>query len=192
VTADSCKSADVERDEPLELPRTLPANPANWTRSCVMHLNFGRKGAAASFEIRDERGVRMPFSFGYHTGNGTRGFYLPHSDDCLTWDELRKRWPAWIKARARITASGKSPDKVMKHVTKEHPLEMFVIYDRPKDAPGGFFVRSWQVLPGIIAPGKALGWDLPSLEDARALVPQGLVNIGRTPDDDAKIVEVWV
>lgn len=69
---------------------------------------------------------------------------------------------------------------------------MFVIYDRPLDAPRGFVVRSWVVAGAIVAPGKLVGADLATLDDARKLVPSGRINIGRTSDDDPKIVEVWV
>lgn len=70
-------------------------------------------------------------------------------------------------------------------------LRMVVIYDRPRDLPTGFVVRVWTISRGMVVPGRLLGADLPTLEAARALVPAGLVNIGREPGDDAKIVEVW-
>lgn len=71
-------------------------------------------------------------------------------------------------------------------------MKMVVIYDRPHDAPNGFLVRSWDVTGAIVVPGKLLGSDLGSLEAARACVPVGMVNIGRTAQDDPKIVEVWL
>lgn len=182
--------------ESKQLPKTLPTSPDGFRRTMSLHLNYGSKGASAVFSVFAPDGTQLPITYAYRTGKGgvyeSRGFYLDRGEECLTWEELRKRWPAWVKARARIAASGKSPENVMKHVTNEQPLEMFVIYDRPHDSPDGFFVRSWKVLPGIVAPGKAVGRDLQTLDDARALVPSGLVNIGRMDDDDAKIVEVWV
>lgn len=72
-------------------------------------------------------------------------------------------------------------------------MKMVVIYDRPHDAPAGFVVRQWHVRKdGLIVPGKLLGIDLPTIGDARASVPPGMVNMGRTDTDDAKIVEVWI
>jgi hypothetical protein len=68
---------------------------------------------------------------------------------------------------------------------------MVVIYERPADHPVGFVVRAWSVLPGKVIPAKLLGVDLPSIEAARELVPQGLVNVGRTDDDAACVVEAW-
>jgi hypothetical protein len=47
------------------------------------------------------------------------------------------------------------------------------------------------VTPGKAVPARLLGCDLGTIEAARELVPAGLVNIGRRPEDDEKIVEVW-
>lgn len=69
---------------------------------------------------------------------------------------------------------------------------MYVIYDRPADWPNGFVVRVWLVNRAMTVPGPVLGSDVPTLEEARALVPIGHVNVGRDPADDDKIVEVWV
>lgn len=70
---------------------------------------------------------------------------------------------------------------------------MWVIYDRPSDHPGGFVVRSWSIVAGGgTIPGEYLGKDLPTLNEARELIPNGAYNLGRYPEDDPKIVEVWV
>lgn len=68
---------------------------------------------------------------------------------------------------------------------------MYVIYDKPADWPNGFVVRVWIVSRAIVVPGPVLGSDVATLEEARALVPVGHVNIGRNPEDDPTIVEVW-
>lgn len=69
----------------------------------------------------------------------------------------------------------------------------FTIYEKPIDFPDKFVVRKWVVVPGhphpINDPDCALAW---SIEEARALVPDGLNRIPRYPDDDPKIVEVWM
>jgi hypothetical protein len=70
-------------------------------------------------------------------------------------------------------------------------VKIVTIYDHPFDAPDGFAVRYWDVEPGKVLPGK-LVTSFPTLEAAREHVPRGLVNIGRTPEDDPKVVEVWV
>lgn len=68
-------------------------------------------------------------------------------------------------------------------------LRQFVIYDHPTDCPDAFVVREWSV--SAAGPRPLGAQTAPTLDDARELVPEGLVNVGRTPQDDHKIVEVW-
>lgn len=77
---------------------------------------------------------------------------------------------------------------------RDETIRMAVIYDRPNDLPSGFVVRFHSVRPdgSMAADAEPAGINLLHLKDARALIPDGMVNIGRTHDDDAKIVEVWV
>jgi hypothetical protein len=179
-----------------QLPAVLPAKPEGFTRRIATHLNFGSKGSSAVYDLFAPSGAQMPVHYMVQTGKGkkvtSQGFYFVHSEECLTWEQLRGRWVSYMKARARIIAAGKKPATVMKHANAESPLQMIVIYDRPKDLPNGFVARTWNVLPDKVIPGKLLGHDLASLEAARELVPHGFVNIGRNDDDDAKIVEVWL
>ena len=65
-------------------------------------------------------------------------------------------------------------------------LEMFVVYDNPRDAPGKFVVRRWV---GERPDAEPVGI-AQTLEEARCLVPDGLENIGRMPNDDQAIREV--
>jgi hypothetical protein len=67
------------------------------------------------------------------------------------------------------------------------PLEMFVVYDHPRDFPGHFVVRRW--LGGRPTADFAIA---DTLEAARAEVPIGLHRLPREPDDDRVIVETWV
>lgn len=69
-------------------------------------------------------------------------------------------------------------------------LRMFVIYDHPLDHPTKFVVREWMV--GIKATPNGEANLADTLEEARAFVPPGLVNIGRNPSDEPQIAEVWV
>jgi len=67
------------------------------------------------------------------------------------------------------------------------PLEMFVIYNHPKDFPGHFVVRRW-------AGGKPTS-DFAiadSLEAARIEVPAGLYRLPHQPGEDDVIVETWL
>lgn len=68
-------------------------------------------------------------------------------------------------------------------------LELFTIYRHPDDYPDGYVIRVWGTVDGEIYPGPTER--VPTLADARALVPAGLVRMERMPNDDPKIVEVW-
>lgn len=174
------------------LPRALPEKPDGWRQMMVMHLNMGSKGHIGTYAIFDERDVELPIHLGYSTSkkDGYRGFFFYGSKECLTWAELRKRWPQYLKTRERLLAAGKRPDAELKD---DKALSMYVIYDHPKDLRGGFVVRQWEVFAnGRVAHGELLGQDLPDLEAARKALPQGVINIGRTEEDDPVIVEVWL
>jgi len=67
------------------------------------------------------------------------------------------------------------------------PLELFVIYEGPREFPGHFVVRRWE--NDVPTGDFALA---PSLDAARAEVPRGLFWIPRSPEDQAHIVEVWL
>ncbi len=70
-------------------------------------------------------------------------------------------------------------------------LRMFVIYDHPKDFPGHYVVRRWLVSGAnvMVSPQAQLA---DSLEDARKLIPFGKVMLGRAPEDDPVIAEIWL
>lgn len=74
-------------------------------------------------------------------------------------------------------------------------LEHYVIYERPKDYPDKFVVRRWVIKAGneeeaLIADKAAVLVN--TLEQARAVVPQGLYRIPRAQEDDPVIVETWI
>jgi hypothetical protein len=68
-----------------------------------------------------------------------------------------------------------------------------VVYFNPSDYPGRYVVRVQR--PG---PGGAIQEEaepravVDTLEEARKMLPWYLTNLGRYPDDDPVIVEVWV
>lgn len=70
---------------------TLPENPTGWRATMTVHLNFGRKGGAATYEIRDPDGRLAPFVKGYNTMEGWNGFVLGE-ERYRTWAELRKAY----------------------------------------------------------------------------------------------------
>lgn len=67
----------------------------------------------------------------------------------------------------------------------------YVIYDHPRDYPDHFVVRRWRVLPNRLEPDDRFCILTNTLDLARESIPAGLVRIGRLPDDDPVIVEVW-
>lgn len=75
-----------------------------------------------------------------------------------------------------------------------HVLSMYTIYFNPRDYPGRFVMREWFIVKGSREPMPA---PLPSavcdtLEEARRALPPGVVWMGRNPEDESQIVEVWV
>ena len=66
-------------------------------------------------------------------------------------------------------------------------LSMWVIYENPKDFPDKFVARMFinDKPTGNIYVGD-------TLEDVRKIIPQGLALLPRFPQDDPKMVEVWL
>lgn len=73
-------------------------------------------------------------------------------------------------------------------------LPMYVIYWSPKDYPDKFVVREWATAraDGRIARALFPMAVVDTLEQARAALPDGLVNCRRDEDDDPAILEVWL
>jgi hypothetical protein len=70
-------------------------------------------------------------------------------------------------------------------------LSLHVIYDHPTDYPDYFVVRRQDVVGGAVIPARDCLL-FPSLEGARNWCRHlGLVSMGRMPEDDPKIAEVW-
>lgn len=69
-------------------------------------------------------------------------------------------------------------------------LEIWVIYENPTDYPGWWVVRRRCVGNGetVIDPAAILCY---SLDQARSVIPQGLVCFPRDQNDDPVIVETW-
>lgn len=69
---------------------------------------------------------------------------------------------------------------------------LYVIYDHPTDIPDYFVVRPHDIYGQCSTPREVAGC-FKELERAREWCMQlGLVNGGRKPADDPKIVEVWM
>lgn len=70
-------------------------------------------------------------------------------------------------------------------------LTQYVIYVNPADMPGKFVVREWHVVRDELLPVAGRAWPANTLEQARAMVPEGLVRLGRQEVDDPVILETW-
>lgn len=70
-------------------------------------------------------------------------------------------------------------------------LSIYTVFENPKDFPGLFVVRRFDVVKGK---SIATNWvhSARTLEQVRLLIPQGTVMLARHPEDDATIVETWL
>lgn len=68
---------------------------------------------------------------------------------------------------------------------------MWVIYERPADYPQGYVLRPQLASRyGVsVAPERQVA---STVEEVRALLPPGLVCLGRQEQDDPSILEVWI
>ena len=74
---------------------------------------------------------------------------------------------------------------------KPGAITQYVIYDHPRDHPGYFVVRPWDIENGVVTP-RLVAAQFNELAAARAWCEQlELVCIGRTSADDPTILEVW-
>jgi|HubBroStandDraft_6_1064221.scaffolds.fasta_scaffold3971273_2 hypothetical protein len=70
-------------------------------------------------------------------------------------------------------------------------LEMYVVYERPRDYPDKFVVRRW----GCRAEGAVPeDWFVlgTTLDEVRAAIPRHCVRLERDPRDEPQIIEVWI
>lgn len=65
-------------------------------------------------------------------------------------------------------------------------LELWTVYESPIDLPGRFVARKWL----LDRPTNELLQDK-TLDGLREKLPQGLMRMERSPQDDPKIVETW-
>lgn len=71
-------------------------------------------------------------------------------------------------------------------------LIFYTIYDHPTDFPHSFVVRRWTVIngPEFVKVADLLPYAVgPTLDAVRAVLPEGLYNLGREKDDDPSIAE---
>jgi hypothetical protein len=71
-------------------------------------------------------------------------------------------------------------------------LSMLVIYQSPRDYPDKIVGRWHHIRPGGTSIDLDPAFVVDALTEARAEIPPGLHNLGRKPEDDPVIVEVWI
>ncbi len=71
-------------------------------------------------------------------------------------------------------------------------LNLWTVYDNPSDYPGQFVARRFIITgpAGPFATGEMFTAD--TLEEIRAMIPQGLFRMEPWQGDDIKIVETWI
>lgn len=86
---------------------------------------------------------------------------------------------------------GSALQEIIRRRAGQAEFFIYVIYKNPVDYPDDFIVRKHFVKAGMTGPTDEL-WICLDLEDARNVLPKGLVKLGRYPGDEKQIVEVWV
>lgn len=72
-------------------------------------------------------------------------------------------------------------------------LSFYVVYNHPSDFPEGWVARRNDFDMNIKEIRMTSDiYVADTLEECRAILPRGLTNIGRQPEDDPKIYEVWI
>jgi hypothetical protein len=74
----------------------------------------------------------------------------------------------------------------------KNTLRMYAIFDSPRDFPGFFVVRGWTIGEGILVPDDKETAKVSTIEEAREAIPDGLVQIEKSPFDDPAMAEVWI
>lgn len=109
-----------------------------------------------------------------------------------------------VKPRDKIPEPGTQDfDRMAKEIAEaaedlggrkiEGARRMLAVYDRPADNPEGFVVREYLVSgnpPKVYRGGVVARTD--TIEAARRHVPEGYANLGRSPDNDPALAEVWL
>lgn len=76
-------------------------------------------------------------------------------------------------------------------------LMVYTVYDNPSDYPGKIVVRRHMAGiceergPVVVVDAEPM-FVCDDIEQARQRLPPGLTNIGRQPNDDPVIAEVWI
>jgi hypothetical protein len=70
-------------------------------------------------------------------------------------------------------------------------MEMWTIYDHPRDYPTGYMARCWLITAGA-DPEPTDRIFHGSLAGVRGAIPPGLACLPRSPEDDPAVLETWL
>jgi hypothetical protein len=71
-------------------------------------------------------------------------------------------------------------------------MEMFVVYERPRDYPDRFVLRRWSIGGNKMEADRDWFYLGDTLKEVREKVPPHCVCIRRHTNDEPQIVEVWI
>jgi len=71
-------------------------------------------------------------------------------------------------------------------------MSMWTVYDHPTDYPRHFVARRFVVLGGGLFGPTDDARFATTLSELRTMLPRGLYRLDRMPDDDPKVLEVWL
>jgi hypothetical protein len=97
--SDELVAATIRNEKPLERVTLteLPERPGGWTKHLAVHYNYGRKGGAATYTLRDDKGRLTNIGYAYDTRKskeaprGESGFFV-NGSELMSWAELRRRF----------------------------------------------------------------------------------------------------
>lgn len=69
-------------------------------------------------------------------------------------------------------------------------MNMWAIYEKPKDYPNDYVARRWEITEKAVPTGEILLAD--NIHTLRRKLPPGLHRIPRSLDDDPYILETWI
>jgi hypothetical protein len=69
---------------------------------------------------------------------------------------------------------------------------VWTIYRGPKDYPGRWVMRGYEILPGVGVQAHDACVVAATLDEVRSKVPAGTRRVGRAPEDCPVIYECWV
>ena len=102
---------------------------------------------------------------------------------------------AWTtKPRRHLIGNGTLPVRTEGNAmnTQSDPLEIWTVYDRPRDYPNCYVARKFVITNGKHGPTGMfmIGVDLDQMR--QYLAHMGLTRMDRHPDDEPQIVESWI